>query len=77
MNKKKPLSLSEVKEAADQFFPLFEEVHSRMPKGSTTEDTMKVMEAVARLGQQQRAEKPKEESFGFNKKPGNNTTKDD
>ena len=67
MNKRKPLNLEEVKEAADQFFPLFMEVHSRMPKGSTTEDTLKVMEAVAKLGHHNRAEKPKEALFGFNK----------
>lgn len=76
MNKRKPLTLEEVKEAADQFFPLFEEVHSRMPKGSSTEDTLKVMEAVAKLGHHNRAERPKEERFGFNKHT-EDTTKDD
>ena len=43
--KNDPLTLAEVTEASDVFFPLFNEVHSRMPKGSTTEDTLKVMES--------------------------------
>ena len=44
-----PLTHEEVAGAADIFFPLFNEVHSRMPEGSTTEDTLKVMESVAKL----------------------------
>ena len=45
-----PLTHEEVSaDAADIFFPLFNEVHSRMPDGSTTEDTLKVMESVAKL----------------------------
>ena len=65
-----PLSLEEVKTAADTFFPLFNEVHSRMPDGSTTEDTLRVMEAVAKLGHKNRAElllKTRTDKFGFNK----------
>ena len=65
-----PLTIEEVTAAADIFFPLFEVVHKRMPKGSTTEDTLKVMEAVAKLGHKERAkkeEKEKELKFGFNK----------
>ena len=41
-----------------------------MPDGSTTEDTLKVMESVAKLGHKQRADKLLEEkslAFGFNK----------
>tara|TARA_B100001093_G_C26127468_1_gene717621 strand:+ start:294 stop:539 length:246 start_codon:yes stop_codon:yes gene_type:complete len=66
-----PLTLIEVKEAADTFFPLFNEVHSRMPQGSTTEDTLKIMESVAKLGHKTRADKlldEKSAAFGFNKK---------
>ena len=66
-----PLTLDEVKEAADTFFPLFNEVHSRMPAGSTTEDTLKIMESVAKLGHKTRADKLLDEkslAFGFNKK---------
>ena len=68
--KNDPLTLTEVTEASDVFFPLFNEVHSRMPKGSTTEDTLKVMEAVAKLGHKFRVDKADKEkalTFGFNK----------
>ena len=69
--KNDPLTIEEVSAAADVFFPLFNEVHNRMPKGSSTEDTLKVMEAVAKLGHKFRADKAdkeKELAFGFNKK---------
>jgi len=65
-----PLTHEEVVGAADIFFPLFNEVHSRMPDGSTTEDTLKVMESVAKLGHKQRADRLLDEksiAFGFNK----------
>ena len=68
--KNDPLTHAEVAAAADIFFPLFNEVHSRMPEGATTEDTLKVMESVAKLGHKQRGEKllkEKELTFGFNK----------
>ena len=68
--KSDPLTLEEVTDAANIFFPLFNEVHTRMPEGATTEDTLKVMEAVAKLGHKNRAErllKEKELKFGFNK----------
>ena len=66
-----PLTLEEITEASEIFFPLFNEVHSRMPSGSTTEDTLKVLESVAKLGQKVRADKADKEkalAFGFNKK---------
>ena len=68
--KSDPLTHEEVAAAADIFFPLFNEVHSRMPENATTEDTLKVMESVAKLGHKQRAEKLLKEksiAFGFNK----------
>ena len=68
--KNDPLTLEEVTDAANVFFPLFNEVHTRMPKGATTEDTLKVMEAVAKLGHKFRADKLMDEksiAFGFNK----------
>ena len=68
--KNDPLTLDEITEAADTFFPLFEVVHSRMPEGSRTEDTLRVMESVAKLGHKQRADKLLEKKavkFGFNK----------
>ena len=70
MKKTDPLTLDEVKDASNTFFPLFNEVYSRMPDGSTTEDTLKVMESVAKLGHKLRADKKEEErkdKFGFNK----------
>lgn len=48
------LTHEEVAAAADIFFPLFNEVHSRMPDGSTTEDTLKVMKNVVELGHKTR-----------------------
>tara|TARA_B100001173_G_scaffold132840_1_gene115413 strand:+ start:2105 stop:2338 length:234 start_codon:yes stop_codon:yes gene_type:complete len=68
--KNDPLTVEEVTEASDIFFPLFDVVNSRMPKGSTTEDTLKIMEAIAKLGHKNRADKAakeKELTFGFNK----------
>ena len=56
-----PLTLDEISEASNTFFPLFNEVHSRMPKGSTTEDTLRVMESVAKLGHKFRADKADKE----------------
>ena len=64
-----PLTEEEMTAAAEIFFPLFNIIHSRMPKGSATEDTLKVMETVAKLGHKNRADKikAKTERFGFNK----------
>ena len=69
-----PLTHEEVAAASDIFFPLFKEVHSRMPEGATTEDTLKVMESVAKLGHKKRADRLLEEkslAFGFNKEDDN------
>ena len=69
-----PLTVEEVTAASDTFFPLFNVVHSRMPEGSRTEDTLKVMEAIAKLGHKTRAdvaEKKRKEKFGFNKDDAN------
>ena len=65
-----PLTPEEITKASDQFFPLFDIVHKRMPKSSTIEDTIKVMENVAKLAQKSRSEereKAIKEKFGFNK----------
>lgn len=69
--KNDPLTIEEMTEAADIFFPLFRIIHGSMPKDSTTEDALKVMESVAKLGHKLRADKKEEEKkekFGFNKK---------
>ena len=63
-----PLTKEEMETAAEQFFPLFNVVHSRMPDSATVEDTLKVMESVAKLAHKNRADKKKDTGpFGFNK----------
>jgi hypothetical protein len=62
----KPLTPEEVQQAAEQFFPLFRIVNSRMPTNATIEDTLKVMETVCNLAHKLRAEEEKIK-FGFNK----------
>ena len=64
------LTVEEVTAAADIFFPLFNIVDSRMPNDAKVEDTLKVMENIAKLAQRERAkkrEKEAKEKFGFNK----------
>ncbi len=68
--KSDPLSVEEMNEAAEIFFPLFSVIDKRMPKNAATEDTLKVMENVAKLGHKLRADKledERKERFGFNK----------
>ena len=63
-----PLTLEEMKEAATMFIERFSIVNDLMPDGSTTEDSLKVMENVAKLGHKLRADKAEEERlerFGF------------
>lgn len=65
-----PLTVDEMTEAADRFFPLFDIVLDRMPEGSKTDDCLKVMESLAKLGHKMRAERIEKEvkmKFGFNK----------
>ena len=69
--KNDPLTTEEMTAAADTFFPLFDIVSTRMPDTATTEDTLKVMETVAKLGHKLRSDKlleEKSQAFGFNKK---------
>ena len=69
-DKNAPLTSEEFTEAADTFFPLFNIIDERMPEWATTEDTLKVMENVAKLAQKERTKKREEsikEKFGFNK----------
>ena len=71
MELSKPLTLEEVQEAADIFLPLFEEVYERLRarclnRSPTIEDTLKVMEHICKLAQQQRVQ-AKIDRFGFNK----------
>ena len=81
MTIKKPLTPAEVSEAAEQFMPLYKIVADQMPDTATTEDVLKVMEVVNKLALHNRSNKPKELTFGFNKKSDTddpeNTTKHD
>lgn len=61
------LTPQEVEYAAEHFFPLYDIVQKRMPKGATVEDTLKVMEAVCVLARKQRLEK--DIALGFAKQP--------
>jgi len=70
----KPLTLEEVAEAADIFFPIYEYIKGRMPLDAPCEDTLKVTENICALAQKLRAEKEAEAlPFGFNKKNGTET----
>ena len=65
----KPLTVEEVAEAADVFFPIYEYVKGRLPDDTKVEDVLKVAENVCTLAQKLRAEKEAEAlPFGFNKK---------
>lgn len=70
-DKTAPLTVEEISHAADEFFPLFNEILSRMPEGSNVEDALKVMENVARVAQRNRL--AEREKFGFNKLTGGST----
>ena len=67
----KPLTLEEVTEAADIFFPIYECVKKRMSDDAKVEDILKVAENVCALAQKLRVQKEAEaQPFGFNKKQG-------
>jgi len=66
---KEPLTPEEVKSASDQFFPLFDIIHSQMPEDSTITDTLDVMESVCKLAHQSRERGGSINlPFGLNKK---------
>ena len=67
---KKPLTLEEIKTAANEFFPLFDEVMGRMPVEASIEDCFKAMEHVQKLASYNRNQTEKDlrdARFGFNK----------
>ena len=65
----KPLTIEEVSEAADIFFPIYEYVKGRLPADTKVEDVLKVAENICTLAQKLRVEKEAEtQPFGFNKK---------
>ena len=71
-----PLTVEEITNAAERFFPLFDVVLSKMPENSKIEDCLKVMETVAQLAQKQRIEDKLTTPFGFNKKDNESSTDD-
>lgn len=67
MSIKKPLTRDEIRDAAEEWFPLFEEIACRMPT-ATPEDQLKALEHVTKLASHRRAEKEKADRdarFGF------------
>jgi len=46
----KPLTIEEVTEAADIFFPIYEYVKGRLPADTKVEDVLKVAENVCTFG---------------------------
>ena len=78
VKKNDPLTVDEMTAAAEVFMPLYKVIESQLPK-ATVEDTLKVMEAVAKLGHKLRSDqllKDKELSFGFNKNEESKGDKD-
>tara|TARA_Y100000004_G_scaffold81841_1_gene91847 strand:- start:15 stop:239 length:225 start_codon:yes stop_codon:yes gene_type:complete len=66
----KPLTAAEISEAADLFFECFGVVRKGMPDDATTEETLKVMEHVAKLASKLRSDRQRDkitEKFGFSK----------
>jgi len=78
IKKNDPLTVAEMTEAAAVFMPLYKVIHDQLDK-PTVEDTLKVMEAVAKLGHKLRGDKllkEKEMAFGFNKSDESKEDKD-
>jgi hypothetical protein len=49
MKRNQPLTLEELREIADEWFPLFDEVHNRLPEWASVEDTLKVMDNLSKI----------------------------
>ena len=43
----KPISMEELTDAADEFFPKYDFIRSRLPKNATASDIIKVLELVS------------------------------
>ncbi len=50
----KPLTIEELTDAADEFFPKYDFIRSRLPKSATTADVLKVLEHVSILAYKKR-----------------------
>lgn len=65
-----PLTIEEVLEASELFFPLFQTVLDRSPDGTSTEEALKLAEVIFTYAHKLRAikaEKASAQPFGFNK----------
>jgi hypothetical protein len=71
----KPLTVEEVKKAAEVFFPLLEEINRWLPTEATIEDRLKIMETVCTLAHKLRVEEDAKLAFGFNKNETSNDVK--
>ena len=59
------LTLEELQGLADKWFPLFNEVHDRLPDGASVEETLKVMEKLAELAGAELKEKEQKDRQYF------------
>lgn len=59
------LTLEELQGLADKWFPLFNEVHDRLPDGTSVEETLKVMEKLAELAGAELKEKEQKDRQYF------------
>ena len=72
-----PFTQEEIIEATDLFFKSFNVVNKAMPKGSSIEDTLKVVDCVIKTASKLRGTKEKDERdarLGFVKAESNNAT---
>ena len=60
MSNNAPLKLEELIQLADEFFPSFNEIHSRMPAGASVRETLQVWDKIAELAvvKKKNADKP-------------------
>ena len=65
MKRGQPITLEEIKELSDKWFPIFNEVHSRLPEGATVEETLQVMESLSKLAGAEIAAKERDDSKFF------------
>ena len=59
MSDKAPLTLEELNDAADEFFPKFDFIKNRLPEGTSVKDILHVMDVVGDIGYRHREGKDK------------------
>ena len=60
---KAPLTLEELTDAADEFFPKFDFIIGRLPEGTPVKDVLHVMDVVGEIGYKHR--EGREKIVGF------------